>query len=256
MKFPFYDDAPKEVVTSCNLCSSTRYRLIATVDRYGLDAPAAKCTNCGLVFLSYRMTAEAYREFYEGGHYRALLNQLFKLKPITPESLESDQTRYAQRLVDFLGQYMNGRTGGLMLDLGGSVGIVAEKLAHAFNLDATVVEASVSEAKRALDRGLTVVPVPVQNFDANGSHYDLILLCRTVDHLLDIKGALAKIRGWLAPGGLFYVDFIYKPPLKIDHPYLLSPETIQRYLTQAGFKVQTMGVTVDGRHVSVLAEGA
>lgn len=254
MRFPFYESAPKETVTECNCCGSKRYRLVSTLDRYGLDAPSARCADCGLIFLSYRMTADAYREFYEQGHYRALLEIVFK-KSRGPTMLESDQTRYAERLSARLAQFMTGREGGLHLDLGGSVGIVAERLSRDFNLDSTVVEASQVEAEKARGRGLAVAPVRLQDYEAGGNHYDLITLCRTVDHLLDIKADLGRIRQWLAPGGLFYVDYVIEPETKIDHPYLLSHGPMRRYLEQAGFvlKATTM---MDKRHRAELCEGA
>lgn len=255
MRFPFYEQAPKEVVQSCNCCGSKQYRLVATVDRYRLDAPAARCVDCGLIFLSYRMTPEAYREFYEKGHYRALFAQ-WSGREYGLADIESDQRRYAACLTSFLLPHMGTQAGGLLLDLGGSTGIVADQLAHAFNLDATVVEPAPDEAARARAKGLAVAEVGIDEYDAGGNHYDLILLCRTVDHLLDVKGTLARIRGWLAPGGLFYVDFMIQPQTKIDHPYLIYPPTARRYLEDAGFGLKLMQKSVDGRHVNVLAVAA
>lgn len=262
MNFPFYENAPKEVVTECNLCGSRRYVLVSTVDRYKLDAPTAKCEDCGLIFLSHRMTAEAYREFYEAGHYRELLNTFFK-KSVTPEVIESDQNRYAKMLSRWLTPHMNGNRSGLLLDLGGSTGNVAARLALDFDMDATVVESSAREAERARDKGLAVAQVRLEDYEAGGNHYDLILLCRTVDHLLDIKAALAKIRGWLAPSGLFFVDFVIGGKVKIDHPYYLSTRTMRRYLEQAGFRVKRLQTSPDAlgfgmgyQHANVLCEGA
>lgn len=255
MRFPFYEQAPKEVVQSCNCCGGKRYRLVATVDRYRLNAPAAQCNDCGLIFLSYRMTPEAYGEFYEKGHYRELFAQ-WTGRQYGLAEIESDQKRYADTLHRLLLPHMESRMGGLLLDLGGSTGIVAEAMAKAFNLDATVVEPSADEAARAHAKGLAVAQVGIDEYSAGGNHYDLILLCRTVDHLLDVKGTLGRIRQWLAPSGLFFVDFMILPQTKIDHPYLIYPPAAKRYLEQAGFKVIVSQKAVDGRHFNMLAEGA
>jgi len=256
VNFPFYESAPKESVTECNLCGSKKYALIATRDRYGLDVSLVKCSNCKLIFLSERMTPEAYREFYEKGHYRELVSQ-YMVVPV-PFATDPDQSPYAVCLANFLAPYMVSRRGGLLLDLGGSVGIVAEKLSKEFDLDATVVEASVPEAEKARARGLSVAPVRIEDYQAGGNHYDLITLCRTVDHLLDINADLARIRGWLAPGGLFFVDFVNaerSPHAKIDHPYLLTPATMGLYLDGAGFEVKVAAHSPDGRHDAMLCEG-
>ena len=101
MSFHFYTDAPKDVIGSCNLCGSKRLALKGTVDRYGLTAPHVQCESCGLVFLSCRMTPTAYRLFYEGGHYRRLLEQFYG-RPFTPLHLEAEQKIYAERLSAWL----------------------------------------------------------------------------------------------------------------------------------------------------------
>lgn len=254
VNFPFYAAAPKEIVCSCNLCGGNRFALYRLTDRYGLEAPSVECQGCGLRFLSFRMTPEAYEEFYAGGHYRDLLTQHLG-KPITAQGIEHDQTTYAARIAERLAPFMGNIRGGLLLDLGGSTGIVADKLAREFDLDATVVEASIPEANRARDKGLAVANVRLQDYEPGGNHYNLILLCRTVDHLLDIAGDLRRIRGWLASGGLFFVDFVHKTPPKIDHPYMLSVDTMRRYLEGAGFAVRAMGPG-DRRHTNMLCEAA
>jgi 2-polyprenyl-3-methyl-5-hydroxy-6-metoxy-1,4-benzoquinol methylase len=252
LNFPFYAAAPKEIVTSCNLCGGNRFALYSLTDRYGLEAPSVQCDGCGLRFLSFRMTAEAYEEFYAGGHYRELLSQ-FNGHPMTAQGIERDQGRYAECLSHWLSPYV--AIGGLLLDLGGSTGVVAARLAREYGLDATVVEASADEARRAVDKGLAVANVRLQDYVNGHIKYDLILLCRTVDHLLDIKGDLARIKGWLAPKGLFFVDFVHKTPPKIDHPYMLSKDTMRRYLEGAGFTVRALGYS-DARHTNMLCDVA
>ena len=38
--------------------------------------------------------------------------------------------------------------------------------------------------------------------------FGLILLCRTIEHLQDLRGGLEKIRRALSPKGLFYCDIV------------------------------------------------
>jgi hypothetical protein len=45
-------------------------------------------------------------------------------------------------------------------------------------------------------------------------------------------------------------------PPKIDHPFYLNQQTMQKYLGQAGFKVKAMVSVKDGIHVNVLCEAA
>lgn len=249
--FPFYEQAPKENVEHCNLCGSVARTQMNKVDRYGLTAPVVECVDCGLQFLSCRMTPEAYRRFYEGGHYRRLLEGFYG-RPFTPESLEAEQATYAGRLSAWLFGHINGLRGGAMLDIGGSTGVVAERLAKDYQFVATVLEPHGAESRRARDRGLVVATATMEEFDPLVK-YDLITLCQTVDHLLDIRGALAKIWLWLQRDGLFFVDFVEDGPIKIDHPYYLTRKTMLRYLEEAGFRTVYMEPSGDGLHVNVLA---
>jgi SAM-dependent methyltransferase len=250
--FPFYENAPKESVESCNLCGSKLFNLIGNRDRYGLKVPSVKCQECGLIFLSQRMTAEAYREFYEAGHYRTLIG-MFSRIVWDNAKLQSDQVRYSESLSRWLSPHMNGRRGGLLLDVGGSTGVVAERLAQDYNLDATVIEPSASEADAARRRGLAVANVMLEDYEAGGIHYDLVLLCRSVDHLLDIKGALERIRQLVAPGGLFFVDYAQQSQIKIDHPFHLTKATMTRYLETVGFRVKTTSKLGDRRFLCEVA---
>lgn len=251
MTFPFYEQAPKEVVIACNLCRSKAFSKLGKMDRYGRHAPTVECKTCGLVCLSERMTPEAYREFYQQGHYRALLSQFYG-RPVTAHTIQAEQMVYAARLAIWLAPYMESHTGGLLLDLGGSTGVVAERLQQEFNLDATVVEPSPAEADLAGSKGLAVATMGLEDYDAGGNHYDLVTLCQTVDHLLDIRAALKRIRGWVKPGGLFFVDFVENGPIKIDHPYYLTRQTMSEYRLKAGFSEVVMEPSGDGLHVNLL----
>ena len=251
MRFDFYDTAPKEVVQSCNLCGGQRFLPAGLIDRYELIAPTVRCSACGLRFLLVRMTELAYRTFYMQGHYRKLLSVHYG-KDITAHSIEAEQAVYAERLSTWLAPHMSEVASGLLLDLGGSTGVVAEHLCEAFDLDGTVVEPSAEEAQRAASRGLNTVAVTLANFPTT-SHYNLVTLCQTVDHLLDIKADLARIRKWVAKGGLLFVDFVEDCPAKIDHPFYLNTDTMHAYLIQAGLKRVAMERSVDGIHMNVLA---
>jgi SAM-dependent methyltransferase len=243
MRFDSYADAAKEVVGECNLCGSKSFSPVAMLDRYELLAPSVMCDSCGLKFL------------YVRGHYRRLLTQHFG-RDFSPHSIEAEQERYAERLCGWLAPFMEKTRGGLLLDLGGSTGVVADRLSTTFNLDATVVEPSQAEADRARSRGLAVANVRLEDYAAGGNHYDLVTLCQTVDHLLDIKAALSSIRQWVAPDGLFFVDFVEGGPTKIDHPFYLQGVTMQKYVGQAGFKVVAMDSSTDGIHVNVICKAA
>ena len=90
----------------------------------GLAVSAVKCKGCGLVFLNPRMTADAYREFYEAGHYRDLVSAFYSKWRKTDHSLdpmENYQRSYALKVLKHLKGF--GPYSGKLLDVGGSTGV-------------------------------------------------------------------------------------------------------------------------------------
>lgn len=252
-----YAAQPKESVRECNLCSGDHFEDFAHRDRYGLPVESKKCCRCGLVFLSPRMTAAGYREFYRSGAYRELVST-YHGREINAETIEAEQAIYAAKLAEYLRWDLEGKAVYHMLDVGGSTGVVASRLCKQYNLDGVVVEPSEAEAKHASARGLTVVLGTIEEYEPE-REFELIIMCQTVDHLLDIRGSLAKIHSALRPGGTFFVDIVdYFVPLsngrekatKVDHPFYLSPSTMTRYLLGAGFKGWGKFGDPDGLHIN------
>lgn len=62
----------REVIVSCNICSSPRHVLVTSKDRYGLPLRSALCLDCGLLYLVDRFTSSGYAEFYGSGSYRTV----------------------------------------------------------------------------------------------------------------------------------------------------------------------------------------
>jgi SAM-dependent methyltransferase len=228
-----YEAQPKQEVR-CNLCNSTWAEPVGNgQDRYGYTVGALECCRCGLVFLSPRMTKEAYARFYADGTYRKLVSA-FHGREINAQTIQPEQLVYAMELADFIGPFIGQAE--TLLDIGGSTGVVAGYLAQKFALVGTVLDPAPQELEQA--HGLLKIESTVEDWEPNGRTWDVITLCQTVDHLLDPMGTLKKLRGALAPGGLFYVDIVdydKTRTIKIDHPYNLTRPTMAKYLAKAGF---------------------
>jgi hypothetical protein len=100
----------------------------------------------------------------------------------------------------------------------------------------------------------------VEECDPGEQQYDLITLCQTVDHLLDVSLSLRKIRSLLCEGGLFFVDIVdfsaayrrndsVEEAIKIDHPFYLTEETALAFLRRSGFDVLAVDYAADHLHV-------
>jgi 2-polyprenyl-3-methyl-5-hydroxy-6-metoxy-1,4-benzoquinol methylase len=247
-----YSAQPKEWVERCNLCGSDSWGglLGHNIDRYGYPVRMATCGGCGLYYIKERMTPEAYARFYADGTYRKLVSA-FHGREINAQTIQPEQLVYAMELADFIGPYIGKAE--TLLDIGGSTGVVAGYLAERFALVGTVLDPAPQELEQA--HGLLKIQSTVEDWEPSGRTWDVITLCQTVDHLLDIAGTLRKVRAALAPGGQFWVDALdynVGRVIKIDHPYYLTSETLGKYLDEAGFWTQAMRRT--NTHVAFRCE--
>ena len=257
-----YDKQPKETVERCNLCGGDYFIQISQEDRYGYKAGAFACGRCGLVFLNPRLTANAYAEFY-AGVYRPLVSAHHG-RTIDARSIQAEQLEYAIERAEFAAPYLQAETNpGLLLDIGGSTGVVAQHFVERFGYAGTVLDPSAEELKEAKARGLSIFFGLIEMADFNPNRFDLVLLCQTIDHLLDISSALEKIHSFLKENGLFFVDIVdfragylrnwsVTKTIKIDHPYYLTQEVMEAYLRSTGFKVLRKGYAADHLHISYL----
>jgi 2-polyprenyl-3-methyl-5-hydroxy-6-metoxy-1,4-benzoquinol methylase len=240
-----------ETVGCCNVCGSQRSVVISTADRYGLPARTALCFDCGLFYLLDRFTAEAYSEFYSGGLYRSVSSQ-FNNTPHAVERIPDEQRAYAKTLTSALAGYVPYRRDAKVLDIGGSAGVIALEFAHTFQMLGTVIDPAEQEIEVARKLGLNAIVSSIEDYDTD-DRYDLILMCRSIEHLHDLRGASRSIRNLLKPGGLFYCDIVdfmescrlIGPPetvAKIDHCYWLTQTTAQTIFHALGFEIVSMNI--------------
>lgn len=256
-----YDSKPREQRLECNLCGDNRFVTLTHSDRYGYSAKADGCLRCGLVFLNPVMTSDAYTHFYTEV-YRPLVSA-YHGRLIDAASIQDEQRDYANACGDFMERRIREAGSKTLLDIGGSTGIVAHVLKERFGLEATVIDPAPMEIEVARNLGLNTVTGFVEDYDPGDATYDLIVLCQTVDHLLDVQLSLAKVRSLLSPDGLFFVDIVdfraaYRRngstvgSVKIDHPYYLVEHTMTAYLKRNGFDVLAVNYAADRLHIGYL----
>jgi SAM-dependent methyltransferase len=263
---PFDVEAvPMRPVEACNLCGGSEFETVAEEDRYGFPLNADRCTRCGLVFLNPMPTEEAYADFYR--HVYRPLVSAYHGRTIDAETVERDQVGYAEELVAALEAFLEDGRRETLLDVGGSTGVVADAVARRFGLAATVLDPAPDEAERAAARGLETVVGTIEDYDPGERRFDVVLLCQTIDHLLDVAGSLAKLRALVAENGLLFVDVVdFRVPwrrtgrvedaIKVDHPYSLTPATAEAFLERAGFRPLLAEPAADGLHFRYVCEPA
>ncbi len=256
-----YGSRAKQVAVACNLCGPLgRPVEVARRDRYGYPAAMVVCRRCGLGYLSPRLTGAGYAEFY-AGVYRPLVSA-YHGRRIDAETVQVDQRAYAVELADFLAPWLDGVTN--ILDVGGSTGVVAGVLAGRGHARATVLDPAPDELAVARAAGMETIAGCAEDFDGGGRTWDLVLLCQTIDHLVDPAATLDALRAMTAPGGRAFVDVLdigvvlrrtggIEQSVKIDHPYYLTPATATALFTRAGYEVVGERRSADGHHGFVLA---
>jgi 2-polyprenyl-3-methyl-5-hydroxy-6-metoxy-1,4-benzoquinol methylase len=260
-----YAGQPKRAVGVCNLCGGGGFVVLAHRDRYGYPAEAHGCRRCGLVFLNPVMTAEAYESFYVGT-YRPLVSA-FHGRLIDARTIQAEQREYAMERGDLLARFLDGRRGARMLDIGGSTGVVAHAFARRFGLQATVIDPAPLETAEAQALGLEAIHGLVERHDFGSRRFDVVVLCQTIDHLLDVAGTLARVREVIEDDGLLFVDVVdfraaflrqwsVEAAVKIDHPYYLVEETAESFLRRAGFDVLRSDYAADHLHVGYVCRPA
>ncbi len=258
-----YGAQPLEPVPVCNLCGHDGAVEASGRDRYGYPAVVVVCRRCGLGRLSPRMTADAYAAFY-AGNYRRLVSA-YHGRRIDAETLPLEQRGYALALADFLERLATSPPAAI-LDVGGSTGVVAGVLAARFGARATVLDPSPGELAVARAAGMEAIRGFAESFDPGGQRWDLVLLCQTIDHLLDARASLAAMRAMTAPGGRAFVDILDIGVLlerhgigalaKVDHPSYFTRPTALALFARVGYEVVDERLTDDGHRGFALAPGA
>jgi 2-polyprenyl-3-methyl-5-hydroxy-6-metoxy-1,4-benzoquinol methylase len=254
-----YEAQPKEFVAACNLCGGTRSTIVTHRDRYGFVASARACDRCALTVLNPRMTAAAYVEFYREA-YRPLVSA-YHGRRIDAETIQDEQREYAEHMASFMAPFVAGLPrGAALLDVGGSTGIVAAYLARTFGFDATVLDPAPAEIAVAEALGIRTVTALLEEWEPERA-YDVIGMFQTIDHLLDVAGALRKLRAAIAPHGTFVMDIVdfraaylrnasVESAVKIDHPFSLTEDTAELFLARAGFEPVGKSYAPDHLHVA------
>lgn len=243
-----------ERVQACNLCGSGHHVEVSRSDRYGYPIPFRVCARCGLGFLSPRPTAEAYGAFYEST-YRPLVSA-YHGRLIDAETVQVEQREYAEELARFLEAALP-KPPRTVLDVGGSTGVVAAPIRDAFSAQVTVLDPAPDELAVAAESGMETILGFAETADLGGRTWDLVLLCQTIDHLLDVAGTLVAIRAALAPGGRAFVDVLdvgfmarrrgsIEGAVKVDHPYYLTRATAIAFFARAGLGSTAERLSDDG----------
>ena len=184
---------------------------------------------------------------------------------IDSESVQEEQREYAADLTRFLESHLPSDPA-TVLDVGGSTGVVASAVRAAFGASPTVLDVASDELAVAAQNGMETIDCFAEDYEPGGRRWDLVLLCQTIDHLLDVASTLRSIRKFLAPGGFAFVDVLdlgfvserqgcVEGAVKIDHPFYLTRSTASGFFDLAGLHVVAERLSDDGHWGFLLVPG-
>jgi SAM-dependent methyltransferase len=258
-----YAALEKEGHGPCNLCGSEIHVEASRIDRYGFAAPMRLCARCGLGFLSPRLTPGGYAHFYESV-YRPLVSA-YHGYVIDAVSVQEDQREYAAGIADFLGHTLQ-QPPRTIMDVGGSTGLVAGVVGGPFGAACTVLDPAPDELAVAEAAGMETIAGFAEDYDPRGRTWDLVLLCQTIDHLLDVDATLRAMRAMTARGGHLFIDVVdlkfmmrrrgqVEGAVKIDHPFYLTRDTALAWWQLVGFDVIAERLSDEGEWGFLLRVG-
>ena len=179
--------------------------------------------------------------------------------------MQVEQHDYATDLAAFLARALP-EPPATIIDIGGSTGVVAGAIGAARGAGITVLDPAPDELAVAAAAGMETIEGFAEDYDPQGRSWDLVLLCQTIDHLLDVNATLEAIRGMLGGTGRAFVDVLdvgfmarrrgaIEGAVKVDHPFYLTRATAEAYFAKAGLEVTGERMSGDGHWGFLLAPG-
>ncbi len=244
--------APRAAVSECNACGSRQRILLAARDRYGVSVRTALCPECGLVYLAEPLTPEGYADLYASGSYREVTGR-FSRRRRSLQQIRVGQMGYAERVFHLLEPFLTPVQGTRLLDIGASTGLIADLFRQRLGFGPVLLDPAANEIHQPETRGMQLVASSFEDWEAEG-RFELILLCRTVEHLLDLRHSMQKIHELLTPDGIFFCDVAdffeicrLEGPAevvsRIDHCFWLTQETARVLFRRVGFETIAIDAT-------------
>jgi SAM-dependent methyltransferase len=186
----------------CAVCGGEDFETLAGKDRCGLSTAVVICNGCGLVQTNPRMTAEAYRRFYND-EYR-----LLQYRESTPREAFARERRRGRRIAEYLARIRclpAAPTEAFVLEVGcGAGGILAAFRDLGFDVQGLDVAVDLLAYGREC-HGLDLVATTLGEIELR-RRPNIVIYSHVVEHILDVGAELDRLREVLAPGGLAYLE--------------------------------------------------
>lgn len=233
--------------TVCCVCGQTAGRILTRVDRAKLPISFRLCSRCATVRIDPCPDQAFYDWFYSTGAYREVVRGSTAYQ-WTMETAVGEQEHFVKYVIDAFDHVLEPQRGGTLLEVGGSVGYIANYVKDRWGLRPTLVEPSEQECKHAESLlGPVAYNTTIEKFAASTEchgQYDVVMMWRTAEHILDIRAMMQLLRR--LTGNVLLVDIVNFPPryaghhhrvCKIDHPWNFHLQSFAWLAEQCGLKL-------------------
>jgi len=239
MSAEYPEDIPDGLETvPCLLCGSTHRRTM------GIPCPPfglVRCADCGLVYLSPRLSEAAMLARYRNGDYFAGRDVGYDDYGRQEVSLRATFRRFLRRLA------ARGLAGGRLLEIGAGHGFLLDEARDMFirregtEFDPDGDRKAAARADRVYRGGIEAVPP--------GARFDLVIANQVIEHVYDPVGFLAAIKTRINAGGALVLatpwmnGFWFRilgrrwPSFKIpEHVAFYDPDCLRELMENAGYR--------------------
>jgi hypothetical protein len=250
---------------ACVLCGSTEADPVGRRVSFAMRYRNVVCTDCGLVYMCPRPTADAFADFYDGLYF-----SLYGAAPIvdpapTPRGIEVTAYLAATAEVEH-------HTG--LFDIGcGGGGLLraAARDSRLAGLKLGGCDPGWSGDLEFEEGGVPIAayPKPVEELGSSIGDYSLFVLYDVLEHLLNPRTFLRTLHESTAPGAELFVstncldNWKDIPPagweryyLRLSHPFTFTEKTLTAMLEAEGWRVRAWRAAPKGDQWVLAVRGA
>lgn len=219
---------------NCPLCGGTQSSLFDQRHFLGKEVINRKCSGCGLIFQSPRMSDDSLNRFYKQ-EYR----QIYQSEDSPTITNLSVQQARAKSLLKFVTRRK--KQVYAHLDIGCSTGKLLEQFRGEFDCRSVGIEPGDEYRNYALDQGNTVHPSIESLSLSEERDFDLISMVHVLEHISDPVQYLINLREeYLMPSGFLLIEvpnLFAHDSFEIAHLFSFSANTLSMILKKAGFEI-------------------
>ncbi len=227
----------------CIVCGSNNFEQLSEKDRYGLCMSVVICKKCGLVQTNPRMNFDSYNEFYDI-EYRKLYNGTSDASEIFSGQYETGKLIY-EYIESVTGESIKKK---IIVEIGTGAGGIL-KFFQDHNNEVFGIDLGSEFIEYGKKKGLNLEVGTIEKLYSLTQKPDIVICSHIVEHFLNPIEELQKLRKFLKPESVIYVEVpgirhltisYYRDFLKYlqnAHTYHFTLNSLLNCCRKAGFEL-------------------